>query len=311
MNLNQLRFVSAVAASGSFTAAAEQCFVTQPTLSNGIAQLENELGARLFVRTTRQVALTSFGAHVLPYLLEVLNAQAALMQQTSAFLSADKRVLRIGTSPLINGSVLGAMLETFRQKHPEIEIILREMNMMDLYNMLDDSLLDVIFVASNMHKGPWDSSFLYEEPLLFIPKGGVWRHKNSQGTVQLKDISTETFVMVPDACGLSRTTRALFRSQRLKLQEYPGQAMSYQVLEEWAGLGIGAAILPKSKIASSKHNWFSISDQSSNTVKIRFEASWARHEARESHLTEFIHHVLTTVSKVNKAAKEVQKKSSN
>jgi len=54
--------------------------------------------------------------------------------------------------------------------------------------------------------------------------------------------------MVPDACGLARATRALFRTQRKKLHEYPGQAMGYRVLEEWAALKIGAAILPKSKV---------------------------------------------------------------
>jgi LysR family transcriptional regulator, hydrogen peroxide-inducible genes activator len=82
MNLSQLRFASAVASTGSFTAAAAACCVTQPTLSNGIAQLEAELGERLFLRTTRKVALTPFGVHVLPYVDQVLAAQASLVQQT-------------------------------------------------------------------------------------------------------------------------------------------------------------------------------------------------------------------------------------
>ena len=54
--------------------------------------------------------------------------------------------------------------------------------------------------------------------------------------------------MVPDACGLSRATRALFRSHRHKPNEYSGEAMNYQVLEEGTALSIGAAIPPKSKI---------------------------------------------------------------
>ncbi|MFX9061817.1 LysR substrate-binding domain-containing protein, partial [Acinetobacter baumannii] len=77
-------------------------------------------------------------------------------------------------------------------------------------------------------------------------RGAVWPSGLPPHSVQLKDIADETYVMVPDACGLSRATRALFRSQRRKLQEYSGEAMSYQVLEEWAALGIGSAILPKS-----------------------------------------------------------------
>ena len=100
MNLSQLRFAHALASAGSFTAAAAECFVTQPTLSNGIAQLEQELGGRLFARTTRKVALTPFGAHLLPYLAEVLRAQDTLALQAKAFLEPARQLLRIGTSPL-------------------------------------------------------------------------------------------------------------------------------------------------------------------------------------------------------------------
>src|SRR5215831_19378387 len=73
MNLSQLEFAAAVGEKKSFTAAARACHVTQPTLSNGIAQLEEELGGRLFVRTTRSVALTPLGNHLVPYIKEVLN----------------------------------------------------------------------------------------------------------------------------------------------------------------------------------------------------------------------------------------------
>lgn len=64
MNLSQLRFAQAVAELQSFSRAAEHCHVTQPSLSNGIAQLENELGGKLFERTTRSVHLTPFGKHL-------------------------------------------------------------------------------------------------------------------------------------------------------------------------------------------------------------------------------------------------------
>lgn len=295
MNLSQLRFASAVASTGSFTAAAALCCVTQPTLSNGIAQLENELGERLFVRTTRKVALTPFGLHVVPYIDEVLSAQASLVQQTQAFLSPDKRLIRIGTSPLVSANLLALMLEPFRLRNPEIDVVLREMNMTDLYRMLDDGLLDFVFGVANVHKGPWIATFLYEEPLLFIPRGAVWSNGPRPRSVQLKDIAEETYVMVPDACGLSRATRALFRSQRRKLHEYSGEAMSYQVLEEWAALGIGAAILPKSKVAASGHASFPITDKSGRDVAIGFEATWSRTCTQSPHLVEFANHLRKVV----------------
>ena len=80
--------------------------------------------------------------------------------------------------------------------------------------------------------------------------------------------------MVPNVCGLAKTTRSLFRSHRKKLNEYSGEALSYQVLEQWASLGLGAAILPKSKLAPSERKAYALTDKSGNELSIDFEAVW-------------------------------------
>jgi DNA-binding transcriptional LysR family regulator len=276
MNLSHLRFADALAAYGSFTAAATACFVTQPTLSNGIAQLEEELGQRLFERTTRKVTLTPFGTHVLPGIAEVLRAQAALKLQARAFLKPERRLLRIGVSPLIDAHLLGLIVEPFKRHHPDIAVVLREMNLADLARLLDDGQLDVVFGVAGIHKKPLMAAPLYREGLLFVPRKLEGPARPGTRSVALKDIAQETYVMVPDACGLARATRALFRSHRRKLQEYPGEAMSYQVLEQWAGLGIGAAILPRSKLSARTRNALPIVDKEGHEVTLAFEATWKR-----------------------------------
>lgn len=298
MNFNQLRFASVLASTESFTLAAKQCYVTQPTLSNGITQLEDELGERLFVRTTRKVTLSSFGSHVMPYIIDVLNAQSALVSQTQVFLFPSKCLIRIGTSPLLSAHLFGLIIEPFCLQNPNIDIVLREMNMKDLYRMLDEGLLDFVFGVSNIHKGSLNTTFLYSEPLIFIPRGGNWPNTSRKLSVELKDIADETYVMVPDACGLSRTTRELFRNHRHKLHEYSGEAMSYQVLEEWASLGIGSAILPKSKITSSKNSTFEIIDKYNREVIISFEAAWCRVDSHSSHLATFSNHLKNVVPSI-------------
>lgn len=295
MNLSQLRFAGAVASAGSFTAAAAECHVTQPTLSNGVAQLEAELGERLFVRTTRKVAPTPFGRQVLPYIGQVLAAQANLVHQAQAFLSPGKRLIRIGTSPLISAHLLRLMIEPFRTQHPGVDVVLREMNMTDLYRLLGEGLLDFVFGVAGSHKGPVIASFLYEEPLLFIPRGGFGPDEPRPRSVHLKDIAGETYVMVPDACGLSRATRALFRSQRRKLREYSGEAMSYQVLQEWAALGIGAAILPSSKVQANGQASVPIAIKSGQQASVAFEATWSKAATRSGHLQEFATHLRKVV----------------
>lgn len=285
MNSNQLKYVKAVAETGSFTLAAERCCVTQPTLSNGIAQLEQELEERLFTRTTRSVSLTSFGQHILPFIDRVLDAQVDLLHETKKFVHPSRMVIRIGTSPLISGSWLAPMLEAFRKEYPDIEIILREQNMADLYRMLSDELLDFVFGVAESHKTSWGKTFLYREPLYYIPRGAEC--PQGDGAVTFESIAGELFIMVPNACGLAQATRALFRNHRSRLNEYPGEALSYQVLEEWAALGLGAAIVPKSKLQSKQGKSYLLSNKKGKELTLDFEAVWLNTPKRPGHLRQF------------------------
>jgi len=285
MNLSQLGYVKAVAETGSFTLAAERCHVTQPTLSNGIAQLEQELEERLFTRTTRTVSLTPFGRHILPFIEKVLSARAELLHETRDFVHPARKVIRIGASPLIRASWLVSMLEKFRKAHADLEIILHEQNMADLYRMLEDELLDFVFGIAETRKASWGTAFLYREPLYYIPRGT--NHPEGDGTVTFESIANETFVMVPNVCGLARATRALFRSHRRKLNEYPGEALSYQVLEEWAALGLGAAILPGSKLLPSERKAYVLTNRKGRKLTVDFEAIWLSTRQRAVHLRQF------------------------
>lgn len=299
MNLSQLDFAAAVADKKSFTAAADTCHVTQPTLSNGVAQLEDELGGRLFARTTRTVSLTPLGVELLPYIKEILNARASLLSQAQSALHPARRMVRIGMSPLINTALLGIMLDPFRREHPEVEVVLREMNMTDLYRLLDEGRLDYVFGVADSHKERWASTFLYDEPLLYIPSGAEPRAAHSE-SVPLKDIADDTYVMVPDACGLSRTTRDLFRSHRKTLHEYPGQALSYQVLEDWTTLNVGSAILPQSKVTRNRNAARTIRSKGDNTVRIAFEAIWPQERQPVPQLLAFEKHLRKVVPRLLK-----------
>src|ERR1044071_8901857 len=111
MNLRHVEFVVAAAAERSFSRAAERCHVTQPTLSNGIALLEEEFGGQLFMRTTRKVALSPLGEQMLPLIESVLRAQAELEASMRAFYDPSHKVVRIGLSPLVDARRLTQLLE--------------------------------------------------------------------------------------------------------------------------------------------------------------------------------------------------------
>ena len=286
MNLNQIRYVKAVAETGSFTLAAEQCHVTQPTLSNGIAQLEQEFEEKIFIRTTRIVSLTQFGEYILPLIDNLLKIQTELLHASQNYKKTIQKIIRIGISPIIYYQWLIPMIESFRKLYPDIEIILHEQNMADLYRLLDEGSLDCIFGVEDVKKNSYKAMPLYQEPLYFIPCSTYIQ--DSRQTVYFTEITDETFVMVPNVCGLATTTRTLFRKYRRKLKEYSGEALSYQVLEEWATLGLGAAIIPKSKLQKTKHSAYAIIDKKDENILMAMVMYLPNNAKETNYINDFI-----------------------
>ncbi len=99
MNFSQLKFVKATSEFKSFSKAAQFCHVTQPTLSNGVLKLEDELGEKIFVRTTRTVGLTTFGEMLLPTIVSILSLEGMIYLNAREFssdpVSTDKLTFRL------------------------------------------------------------------------------------------------------------------------------------------------------------------------------------------------------------------------
>jgi LysR family hydrogen peroxide-inducible transcriptional activator len=298
MNLQQLRYASALAELGSFVDAAEQCGVTQPTLSNGVAQLEQELGLRLFVRTTRKVELSEFGRHLLPSIADLLNAQTALVAKARELAHPERRILRVGVSPLVGIELVSLIVEPFRRANANVEIIFREMNLGEMTRLLAIGQLEFVIGPVDYdvrRRSKWQSFRFHKESLAFIAQGGNKNASHRGDTVVLKAIAGETFVMVPDACGLAKATRSIFQRHRLKLREYSGEAMSYRVLQEWAELGVGAAILPRSKLAAGVGADILIRKGSNERVTIEYAVSWRGENKEAKALGKFLADVAPSI----------------
>jgi len=253
MNLKQLRFAQSVAETCSFSKAAERCHASQPTLSNAISLLEEQLGARLFVRTTRKVSLTAFGEYMLPYIKTVLSDLNELEQAASSFHNPEQKMLRIGLSPLIDMQRLDRVLKPYRKVNPQVSIFFKECLLEDMQQRLEQDKIDIVVVPTDMMTSEKAPIFFYEEPLYYLPQNdGSDRKKQFQ--YKLSDLPDAQIILTGGGCGLNTSLESLFNHSGIKLNAYSGQALSYSVIEEWASLGIGAGILPQAKISTqNKH----------------------------------------------------------
>src|SRR6202171_321624 len=122
MELHQLRYFRAVARTGNFTRAAEQEHVAQPSLSQQIRKLEDELGSRLFDRLGRSVRLTSFGETFLPRAEAILRQLADAKQEIEEMAGVERGKVVVGSIPTVAPYFLPGCLASFSRKFPDIQV---------------------------------------------------------------------------------------------------------------------------------------------------------------------------------------------
>jgi DNA-binding transcriptional LysR family regulator len=278
MTLTQLEHVLAAFKAGSFTRAARDCGVTQAALSNSIAKLEEELGGRIFSRTTHRVRLSAFGEPLVPHVEQVLSGRDALVRAAKAQHASATTI--IGHSPLIPSRVLAQIVGAVRDARFGSELRLVEENLSDLLQRLGEHTVDIALLPEADYGKAIRSAPVYQEALYYVPRASM---KPEGGEVTLRSLARDTFAMVPDTCGLARRTRALFAAARVPLKVYAGEAMGYHVMQEWAALDLGSAILPQSQLAEGKRA-LPIMHPPGNAATITYRVAWHRDYRRGKQL---------------------------
>src|SRR5208282_5576683 len=126
MELQQLRYFCAIADTGSFSRAAQQTHVSQPSLPQQIRKLEDELGARLFDRLGRTVRLTELGQAFLPGARAVLRDLEAARTEVVEHKSAIAGAVSVGVIPTIAPYFLPPVLASFSRKYPQLRVTVME-----------------------------------------------------------------------------------------------------------------------------------------------------------------------------------------
>ncbi|MFG2415063.1 MULTISPECIES: LysR family transcriptional regulator [Streptomyces] len=146
MELQQMRYVVAVAETNSFTRAAERCLVVQSALSHQIARLERELGARLFERTSRRVRLTSAGAAFLPSARQCLDAAERAAAEVAAAVGEVRGRLAVGLIPSVAAVDIPGALREFHEQYPSVRVSLRVGASDELVEQVRQGAIEVAFL---------------------------------------------------------------------------------------------------------------------------------------------------------------------
>jgi LysR family hydrogen peroxide-inducible transcriptional activator len=258
MELHQLRYFCAVAEAGSFSRAAEQTHVSQPSLSQQIMKLEDELGTRLFDRLGRSVRLTNLGKTFLPRALSVLRELEAAKGDVVEQKDSIGGSVTVGVIPTVAPYFLPAKLTSFSKKIPQARLTVVEEITPVLLDRLRAGTIDVAVLALPIRGHEFETFPLLTEQLFAaVPQ----KHKLAKRrTLALKDLRAEPFLLLRDGHCFRDTAVAACDRARLHPQII-FESGQFSSLLSMVGAGMGVSIVPEMAIErDSRCRYIRISD---------------------------------------------------
>jgi LysR family hydrogen peroxide-inducible transcriptional activator len=196
MEMHQLRYVVAVARTGNFSRAAEQCHVSQPSLSQQVQKLEDELGQRLFDRTKRAVKLTPYGGVFLPRAVHILEEADTAKREAAEAQHLLRGTLTFGVLPTIAPYLLPEALAEFTGKFPGVEVLIEEDTTARLLKLALRYEIDFALASEPIQDDRFEVRELFaEELLLALPPGHPLTRKRA---VRAADLEGERLIVMKE-----------------------------------------------------------------------------------------------------------------
>ena len=194
--MHQLRYVVAVAHARNFSRAAEQCHVSQPSLSQQIQKLEEELGERLFDRMKREVKLTPHGESFLRRAVRVLEEVDTAKREAKDATDLLRGTVTLGVLPTIAPYLLPEAMTEYLEKYPRVEIVVQEDTTAHLLKLLVACEIDFALASQPIRDARLEVRELFsEELLLALPADHPLTRKR---TVSASDLEGEALIVMKE-----------------------------------------------------------------------------------------------------------------
>lgn len=279
MDIRQMRYLVALAEELNFTRAAARCHVSQPPLSRAIRALEEEVGARLFIRDQHHVAITPAGESLL---IDATKALALLEEGAKRARRIELGMtgtLAIGFGGSTVYSLLPALVRRFRKTVPDVAIQFKAMSVLRQIDALRDGEIDIGLVRLPIFDESIDTLFVHSEPLIVaLPIGhSLLDHS---GPVTIGDLSSSRFVTYEPTRGFHvyADLQELCRLAGFK-PEIVYQAATTEAVIGIVACGEGVAIVSASaehlRMRGVAYRPLDFGDAPSNLAQVRFALAWS------------------------------------
>jgi LysR family transcriptional regulator, transcription activator of glutamate synthase operon len=245
MELRQLRYLVALADEQHFTRAAAREHIAQPALSQQIRRLEQEVGLALVERTTRRVTVTEAGRALVARARRILAEVDAATAEMQAFTGVRTGHVMVGTMHTMGPVDVSLALAVFHQRHPGVELTVREESSEELAEMLRDDVLDLAFlsVTERMESHGLGLRQLVSEELVVVLPGDHPLAGHEQ--VRMAELADEQFISYREGARLRELLVFAGRTAGFEPQVQLESNESERI-RRLVARHMGVAILPRS-----------------------------------------------------------------
>lgn len=202
MDFKQLRSFVAVVRYGSFTTAADKLFLSQPTISIHVRQLEEELNAQLVVRTTKNLEVTPKGKEIYEYASQILRLKARA-EESCAQESVSN--IHIGASTIPSCYILPQLLASYQKVCPDIQFHIHQSDSQGILDGLSQNIFDIGFVGMNSVDQELVTVPLWSDRMVLItPNNEKYRKFKESGKDSIPDMKGENFISREEGSGSLR-----------------------------------------------------------------------------------------------------------
>ena len=245
MDLRQLEIFVKVAEFGSFSKAAEALYLTQPTVSEHIRTLEDEVGVRLLDRLGRGAAVTRAGQLLLSYAQRMLALSREARQAMDGFQGRMSGELLIGASTIPGEYVLPAMIGRFKEKYPDISITLLIGDSQTAVDWVAEGRAELGVVGARLsHRGVDYKELMPDEVVVVVPGTHPW-HGRKQ--IALEELRSEPLLIRERGSGTRAALEGALAEAGMDLGSFRtvGEMGSTQAIKQAVKAGVGVSLVSK------------------------------------------------------------------
>ena len=264
MNLKQLRYVIVLANAGSFSKAASILNISQPSLSQYVKKIEQQLGVELFERSNGSVRITEAGRVYIDVGRKILDLEHSMQNRFLDISENKSGTIIVGTSPFRSASFMPEVAADFRQRYPGIHLSISEMETHDLFESAEHGEFDMCITNLPVDDRMFDYKIITEEEIVLAVKKDSELDLKLRNVVKDKiDISSldnENFVMLTENQLMQKTLDNICTDYNLNLKTAV-VVKSIQAQIEMVCSGMGAALVPEGikKLCANRVSYYSLS----------------------------------------------------